>query len=124
MSVDNVLKRLHKEYVSSFSTKIENLKKLSNTPHLLTEEFHKLKGSGRTYGVAELSLLAEQMERLGKIAPEKLNEHLLQGLQLFQKIKDSRDANLAFAIESDADFNKLKGQIDEIEKQVAKDRAS
>ena len=62
--LSDILGQMKVEYQRNFPQKILNLQKLfasSDWPQL-AEEFHKLKGTGKTYGFPEVSTLCEAME--------------------------------------------------------------
>lgn len=61
-----ILEGLKREYLKNLPEKIETAKKLwkSGDIDLLETEFHKLKGTGKTYGlpeISELGLIAEEL---------------------------------------------------------------
>lgn len=62
--LSEILAELKVEYRSSFPRKIQKLRDTLATGDLdlLREEFHKLKGTGKTYGFPEVSVLCEVME--------------------------------------------------------------
>lgn len=62
----NVLDDLKTDYLKSLPAKIDKLKQLSSSKNWseLSEEYHKLKGTGKTYGFPEITLICEHMEKL------------------------------------------------------------
>jgi HPt (histidine-containing phosphotransfer) domain-containing protein len=66
IKLSQLLSELKQEYISAFPAKIERLKTLTLSQDwaALSEEYHKLKGNGKTYGLPEISVLCEQMEYL------------------------------------------------------------
>ena len=79
----NMMAELKKEYISELPAKInyiETLIEQSNQTEL-ENEFHKLKGTGKTYGVPEVSIICEKAE-------EACNSNAMNWLEV------SRDANL------------------------------
>lgn len=61
-----VLEELKTEYLAKFPHKILKLKELTELRRWrdLEEEYHKLKGSGKTYGYPEVSVVCEKVESL------------------------------------------------------------
>lgn len=70
MSTEELLKSLRKEYVESIPEKIREIQELINKQDMdsLHNAFHKLKGSGKTYGFAEIS-------ELGALTEEAIKKH-------------------------------------------------
>lgn len=66
MNFDELLKSLQTDYVAALPNKIAIIKSQikSGDVKALRESFHKFKGTGRTYGLPEVSELAELVERL------------------------------------------------------------
>jgi hypothetical protein len=66
MNFDELLKNLQLEYVAALPNKIAIIKSQIKAGDLkaLRESFHKFKGTGRTYGLPEISELSELVERL------------------------------------------------------------
>jgi HPt (histidine-containing phosphotransfer) domain-containing protein len=64
MNINEIMEKLKLEYIGTFNFKIQEIrnkiseKKQSEVINL----FHQIKGSGRTYGVAEFSEIAEIAE--------------------------------------------------------------
>jgi HPt (histidine-containing phosphotransfer) domain-containing protein len=71
MSFEDLLKSLHEEYLASIPEKISVIEgqiKQGDAANL-RESFHKLKGTGRTYGLPEVSDLAEVVEDICNVRP-------------------------------------------------------
>lgn len=89
MNMDELLLKLKREYLLEIPIKISELTQLYKTQNIreLKDAFHKLKGSGKTYGVAPVSLLGKEMERICGECPHILNTHLFtQALSLLDSI--------------------------------------
>ncbi len=73
MNFDELLKSLHKEYLTSLPSKIDSIAQqaIKGSAAELRESFHKLKGTGRTYGMPEVSELATLVEDLCAEFPKK-----------------------------------------------------
>jgi HPt (histidine-containing phosphotransfer) domain-containing protein len=66
MSIEEMLKALQAEYLSSIPEKIKSIGGFvaQNDGSNLREAFHKLKGTGRTYGIPEVSDLGDMVEKI------------------------------------------------------------
>jgi HPt (histidine-containing phosphotransfer) domain-containing protein len=66
VKLSQLLSELKQEYIASLPEKIERLRKHTQAQDWtkLSEEYHKLKGNGKTYGLPEISILCEQMEMI------------------------------------------------------------
>ena len=66
--LSKVLADLKIEYLEALPHKIEKIKSLTQQEKWpeVYEEYHKLKGTGKTYGFPEISILCEQMEKLAQ----------------------------------------------------------
>ena len=78
MNMDELLLKLKKEYLAEIPEKISELNQLYSDKNIkeLRDAFHKLKGSGKTYGVAPVSLVSQRMELICSEQPELLNNKL------------------------------------------------
>ena len=66
MSFEEMMKGLQREYLSSIPEKIKVIlaQIAANDLSNLRESFHKLKGTGRTYGLPEVSELGDMVEAI------------------------------------------------------------
>lgn len=66
MSFDEMMKNLKKEYVRDLPQKVETIRQFCEKGDVasLREEFHKLKGTGKTYGLPEVSELCAALEQI------------------------------------------------------------
>jgi HPt (histidine-containing phosphotransfer) domain-containing protein len=103
MSLHNLLAELQKEYLESLPEKIAAINGLikSGEMELVETEFHKLKGTGRTYGVPEISRVGELGERACWIPDSKRDAAIAQALELLQKVHQSRAQGKDCLIEDD-----------------------
>ncbi|MGZ5278535.1 MAG: Hpt domain-containing protein [Pseudobdellovibrionaceae bacterium] len=64
--LSHVLNELKEEYLKKLPIKIDNLKLLTTAQNwaALEDEYHKLKGTGKTYGFPEISIVCEKLEFL------------------------------------------------------------
>ena len=63
-----VLQELKTDYLKKFPEKIQQIKTLTQDKNWegLEEAFHKLKGTGKTYGFPEVSIVCEKLEFLAQ----------------------------------------------------------
>ncbi len=110
MTFDQMMAELRQEYIQSLPEKIQNLERCWAARDLpaLQDSFHKLKGTGKTYGLPEVSLVAEVMERICKTQPQALDTAAPLGLALFQKIQTVRSGGGEFDPKQDPQFSALE----------------
>ncbi len=106
MSLDDLLEELKKEYLATFPAKIVLIDSLYKTQAFteLETEYHKLKGTGRTYGFPEVTQLGEVVERLCEVDREALRVAVPLSLTILTRIQKQREAGEILDIESDPDF--------------------
>jgi len=63
--LSELLLELKNDYRKNFPKRVQSLRELTQLQdwESLTREFHKLKGTGRTYGYPEVSILCEVLEQ-------------------------------------------------------------
>ena len=103
MSLQNLLAELQKEYLESLPEKIKGITELIKAKELelVETEFHKLKGTGRTYGVPEVSRVGELGERACWIPDDKRDGAISQALALLSKVHTSRSQGKELQIDND-----------------------
>ncbi len=106
MSFDELLKSLQQDYMSSIPQKIDIIRKqmTDGSVHDLRESFHKLKGTGRTYGMPEVSELSAALEEICIDFPERAVTAAGHALQLLTEIHAARKQNQVLALEKDGRF--------------------
>lgn len=106
MNLDEMLGELKQEYLESIPNKIIEIKNHLNEENyeLLRNDFHKIKGTGKTYGLPEISELGAVMEVLCIEKPSELKDHILISLELLKEIHSSRIASQEFSLNKDARF--------------------
>lgn len=114
MSFDELLAGLRAEYLKGFEAKIENLKMATQVKDLkkIEEIFHQLKGTGKTYGFEEISLLAEPVERSFRMGHSKALTWGLQAIELLETWNTHQQKTQAFDLLSDTRYIELLRQID------------
>jgi HPt (histidine-containing phosphotransfer) domain-containing protein len=100
---------LQKEYIQSFPAKIADIEVYIQTQDItnLINSFHKLKGSGKTYGIPEISELGERFEFLYKNKGSEALPYAKTAVLIIQKIHQSRLQGKPYLILEDADFMSL-----------------
>lgn len=78
--LNKLLGELKTEYLKAFPAKLEKIKEYTATLNWaeLGNEFHKLKGTGKTYGYPELTTLCQKLEFLAE-------DPLFQKKEIFEK---------------------------------------
>ena len=109
MNLDDVMSELRVEYLESFEEKVKKLAENFKAGSLneIELEFHKMKGTGQTYGIDEISTLGMVMERLCQNHPNKLGDTLEDAIELINQIVASRSNNEAFPLEENPKYLKL-----------------
>jgi HPt (histidine-containing phosphotransfer) domain-containing protein len=105
-SLKDVLAELQKNYLASMPEKIQNLEKLwsERKLELLKTDYHKLKGTGRTYGFPEITSLGAAMERLCEIDQSSLERAVPISVKLMTRIRDLRSKGQALDLDQEPDF--------------------
>jgi len=109
-SFNDLMKELQVEYLASFDEKVENIKTYYDGQdwESLELEFHKLKGTGSTYGVPEVTSLFEILERVCRTTQNLDEQHLKGALLLLIKIRDKYLNGAPFDLASQEAFQKIK----------------
>ena len=68
---------------------IDSLLKINDLAKLETE-YHKLKGTGRTYGLPEFTQLGATLERICELDPSSLKVAVPLSLSLMSRMRDAR----------------------------------
>jgi HPt (histidine-containing phosphotransfer) domain-containing protein len=108
--IQELLGQLRQTYLATLPDKIVNLESLwkAQSLQLLKTEYHKLKGTGRTYGLPEVSQLGEALEHLCEAAPAPVIDKAVQlSLTLLRDISTQRSKGLPLDIENTAGFAEI-----------------
>lgn len=89
--LEQILNELKAEYLATLPSKIALLEDLIHQSkwNLVTEELHKLKGTGKTYGLPEVSTLCEPLEIQSQIPLFQDQEYFLRAVFLLHKIREA-----------------------------------
>jgi HPt (histidine-containing phosphotransfer) domain-containing protein len=115
--LNSLFAELKAEYIDTFEEKIFVIEKFwqeYNTQQL-ENEYHKIKGTGSTYGVKEATDVAEVMEDLCHQSSEQLGVCILISLGLFRKIRDQYKNAAPFDLSKDPGFKFISARQDELE---------
>lgn len=113
-NLNDVLKQLQKTYLASMPEKIANLELLWSKKQLdlLKTDYHKLKGTGRTYGFPEISSLGAALERLCEIDQPSLERAVPISLKLMNRIKELRAKDQALDLDKEPDFQAIVAMVE------------
>jgi HPt (histidine-containing phosphotransfer) domain-containing protein len=109
MSLNDMLKGLQKDYLQSLPEKISVIRRhieAGSAPDL-EMAWHKLKGTGKTYGIPEISELAAAVELICHDQPAKAGPVATKALDILADIHSARAAEREFALGEDPRFKKL-----------------
>lgn len=109
MNFDEMLKSLQQDYLASIPAKIADLEQcLANSDtNALREAFHKLKGTGKTYGLPEISDLGAAVEKICIERPHAAISAATLAVALMQEIHRARISQAIFQLETDARMQQL-----------------
>lgn len=107
---ETMMRELRDEYIKSIPQKIADIEAhlaASKWPDL-RNDFHKLKGTGRTYGIPEISTLCEPVEKICLHKPEIANRVVQNALVLLIAIYAERLEQKEFLLEKQAAFIEIR----------------
>lgn len=119
MNLDEMLKELQKNYIKSMPDKLKVMMSHRDSKNFqsLREEFHKIKGTGKTYGIAEISDLGAVFEEiLIKCEFSPQSSWVEDALGIFTDIHTARSHGQAFEIFSDERFKNLQNVLSQLKK--------
>jgi HPt (histidine-containing phosphotransfer) domain-containing protein len=116
-NLNHLFAELKTEYMESFPAKLKAIEKLwqEKNRRAIEDEFHKMKGTGTTYGVEDVSNLAEVMEALCYQGHEKLGFGVLLAMEILNKICAKHTKNIPYDLSRDKLFKALRQMHDELE---------
>ncbi len=106
-----LMAELRTEYFETFSDKFKLLNELHKKQDWngIELEFHKLKGTGATYGAPEVSTLCAHLERIYR-QQKRVDQQLIDlSIDLLTKVKNKYINNLAFELEKDPHYVTICG---------------
>ena len=84
---------------------------LTKNTEQLQDEFHRLKGTGKTYGIPEVTELATIMENFYKSDPNLAMEHTPKAVEILEDIIKQVKNPSDYALSKDERFSKLKAVV-------------
>lgn len=102
-----ILEKLKADYLKNLPPRIEQMEELwlKSEHKLLKTEFHKLKGTGKTYGLPEVSDLGLVAEEL--VQTEARSQAVPVIFDLLRKIHSERVGGKVFDLGTSTEFQKL-----------------
>ena len=109
MSLEETLAKLKITYLDELPDKILNLKQQFSTQDWkeLHTCFHKLKGSGKTFGVPEVSDICKHLEKICELNPNNLTSIFSSAMELLTEVGNHHKTNSPMNLESDPRFLKI-----------------
>src|SRR5438270_2952319 len=109
MSLDKILADLKKEYLDGLPTRLAGIRQhlRDGALDVLEDEFHKLKGTGRTYGIPEISDVGEITEHICGDARQHVRTAVPLALDLLSDIHEARIRQETFDVKADPRFSEL-----------------
>ena len=112
MSMQQLLKNLRAQYISELHFKIREMEELlekNASSVVFYDIFHKLKGSGLTYGCAEISDLSAAVEYACQQQHPKWPEAVSIGLEILKRVYFTRLQHLdqCYDLGADPQYRKL-----------------
>ena len=110
MSLEDMLADLRDEYLNDLPSAIEVIRQCIKNDDIeeLQSEFHKLKGSGLTYGIPEISTVCEIVEDLCERNPPKGLLASGYGVQLLTRIHEHYQTQNTYNFTEDSHYLQLK----------------
>ena len=110
MSFEALMAELKTGYVASLPDKAKTIQTQVETGNAadLRDAFHKLKGTGRTYGVPEVSDLARLVEELCATQPHEAPAAARLAAAILHDIHAAHSQGRAFALTDDARFLEIQ----------------
>ncbi|MCB0412398.1 MAG: Hpt domain-containing protein [Bdellovibrionales bacterium] len=111
MDFNEMMSQLRKEYLTSLPEKISELKADLDSKNVekLKEDFHKLKGTGKTYGIPEVSQLAEAVEKIYFHKPDNALKATEEALGLLKDIYELRSQEKSMDLATQRAYLRLIG---------------
>lgn len=110
MSFEEMLKNLQRDYLHSLPEKISTIQEQiqGGDVVVLRASFHKLKGTGKTYGIPEISELAAELEDICQGRPAVAAPAAREAVLILRDIHSARKSNHEFKLASDPRFKKIR----------------
>ena len=108
-----MLKSLQVDYINAIPAKIISINSQIQAKDVsaVRESFHKFKGTGKTYGLPEVSELAEIIERLCIHQPSVALGAASQAVTIFEDIYKARKAQSSFSLNEDPRYKDIRNLL-------------
>jgi len=108
-NMDDILKGLRDEYIKELPDKIKAVHRAyeSHDFKTVTDCFHRIKGSGKTYSVDELSEIGRVLEEICLNYPGKMGFAVPKAIYFMQQVYSYRLAEKVYVPRNNEDFQKL-----------------
>jgi len=111
MSTDfeSLIKELRVDYLKSFPEKIANLNDFFSKKdwEKLENEFHKIKGTGKTYGIPEMSEICGLMEGLCRNNLPSVEKCFPLAIQIIKIIENAYNSDISLNLKETESFHEL-----------------
>lgn len=113
MSFESLMEELSREYIAELPQKIQTIRQQleSGVEEEIRNSFHKLKGTGKTYGLPEVSQIGEALEEICTHHTQAIPETVPLALDLLNTIYQNRQQGHPTHIESDPRFKSILKQL-------------
>lgn len=110
-----ILEGLKSDYLKNMPAKLALIEKLwaNGEIDLLETEFHKLKGTGKTYGLPEISDVGFLAEYLCAAIPDARDKGVKLTLSLLRQITLTRNAGAEFNVNASSEYSELRALYDD-----------
>ena len=115
MNIEELMKQLKLEYVETLPTKKAKILELFRQNQLveLETEFHKMKGSGKTYGLGEVSQFGEIFETICMELPSALATVMPLAIELIDETYRLQNLNQSFDIAHSKQYIYVQSLLDQ-----------
>lgn len=106
MNFEEMMKELRTEYVATLPQKMSDVQAhyTARSRDVLRDDFHKMKGTGKTYGIPEISELGEVVEKLCLNDNIPIDKFIPTAIKLLEQIHASRLKDAAYDLSKNTDF--------------------
>lgn len=101
--LSSLLAELKAEYLVALPGKIAKLTELTTEKKWqeLSDEYHKMKGTGKTYGFPEVSIICEKMEFLALHHQSQQAALFTEALTLLERVRQAHESGKSYDLKAD-----------------------
>lgn len=109
-NIEELLKSLQRDYLTALPDKFVVIRKQIEARDTmeLRESFHKLKGTGKTYGIPEVSEVSQLAEQLCLDFPDRAVEGARYAVEMLESIHAARAQGRPYPLEEDSSLPLLQ----------------